>query len=1229
MFSSSETRRQYGFPGASLRGPFKVWRPPEARHGESDSDQQPHRTSYDNYRTGTSRASDKHRPSSRPTGYSSEGQSSSYSQSHSQSHSYKADLKNAPPVPALPSNYSRPSAAQNSSSSKPPSSYDSRPIGIKPLSSVKHKQAQFQESSSSSSSRASSQASLRYVSDSKVASVSTPPTSAEYSADARKSTFSPYLNASASYGTAERSTQSPTVPLNVRSPSVPSRPTVPAIPGARSSSTQLPQPGSSSPSVSQALSPKPAPSSYGSSYKSPERYATSKQATPDNSSVSSHEKALRTGTLYNQRDRSSKDKIVPSKLSSSTHPPSAAVTQSISSPRPQGTWTPSARPALMAAAHMRESSSSQSIANISVEPSIRSRESPAPADRLPKPEADEHEGFERLLEHATYDDDCDKRKKSQPGSRDFKVKVTSPAQPPPSAPQPTQSAQTSFTGHANESRRSVMPYETPPAPMIVPVFLPTTKEKRSSKDRERSSKSRSSSRKETLPSDTTVAISKASDPSERVTPSAPMTKIEAQPKANVESRATRVSDTLSPPPQSTQRYLTSPMPAQEPLHQVVKSDSQTLHRHSPSQLDSIVQAATTPAAQDKPLALVPVPSKTPTPAPRSNPEPEPRSPNSQALQPSSSNYTSTSHTAYASSTSGSSRTASFQSFQASLISTSTAQTSLSHSSISPNPPTSSLSLMAYNSHSKTQDDDHPDFETEKPLPVVSPTMSSATMARTTSSTRSPPQLPTSPNTQTKTQSNLTMVLSPPSVSQTVTPPSVPNPQSQFTSSSKTIPNVQSPPSSHLSPSGFSEYSKSVLSSPIPSTPSRSHAYQAAMVPISSLTRTLSSQDMAQEYEMHDEEVKPVTPAPIPPTTQSTRVMSPEPPVPKFDQYTGSKATPGEQYRLRPLYDPQAERERIITSPSTMILDRPVYGLSSASASAARLSPPSTSNVSKNTPSSGFTRDTPSPNAPTSRNTPSPLTASRKTPSPTNPSTSSSAPQALSSSAPSITSPISHRTGTSESVISPAARPSYLHSMSAPMSALSSSPDSDILQTPSSMTDSRFLGTSASTSTHTHTPTSTESRRKSNSFFNFFRSNKPSPKNYELWKPPATPSPTAPIPVASPTPVHPQPRREEARPRPPPLTPKVSKASDAVPVPGDGRKSPANPSRLRMPFKLFSKRPRTMSAASVECLDGADRLTRFVDQCRVICEKSHSWFTGHDAIASMAGSNIGDPRLEKQ
>lgn len=378
MFSSgsSEARRQYGFPGASLRGPFKVWRPPDARNGESDSDQQPPRNVQDSYRSGTSRASDKHRPPIRPTGYSSEGHSSSYSQSHS----YRADLKNAPPVPALPAPYSRPSVGQNISSSKPPSSYDARPIGIKPLSGVKPKQAQFQESSSSSSSRASSQASLRYVSDSRIASVSTPPTSAEYSAESRKSTFSPYSN-TVSRAT-ERTSQAPTASPNVPSPA--SR-TTNTAPSARVSSTQLSQPPSSSLDVSQAFSPKPVASSYSSSFKSPERNATSKQITPDNGSASSHEKPLRTGTLYNQRDRTSKDKLA---VPPSKQPQSGLMTQSSSSTRPQGTWTPSSRPALMASSYVRDSSSSQSTANISVEPSIRSREPPALVDQSRK--TDEH-----------------------------------------------------------------------------------------------------------------------------------------------------------------------------------------------------------------------------------------------------------------------------------------------------------------------------------------------------------------------------------------------------------------------------------------------------------------------------------------------------------------------------------------------------------------------------------------------------------------------------------------------------------------------------------------------------------------------------------------------------------------------------------------------------------------------------------------------------------------------
>jgi hypothetical protein len=139
----------------------------------------------------------------------------------------------------------------------------------------------------------------------------------------------------------------------------------------------------------------------------------------------------------------------------------------------------------------------------------------------------------------------------------------------------------------------------------------------------------------------------------------------------------------------------------------------------------------------------------------------------------------------------------------------------------------------------------------------------------------------------------------------------------------------------------------------------------------------------------------------------------------------------------------------------------------------------------------------------------------------------------------------------------------------PLSIASTLPDTDSLLTPSSLNSPRstiVLPQSQPVSTVTVPPVPSPEKDKAQrkgGFFNFLR---PKPTVYEIWTPPGH------IPKVK------QPSREE-QPKDPAPSPSKSKPSASAPIP-----RPKSP-KIFSPFKLFSKRHRTVSSASLDVLDG--------------------------------------------
>lgn len=144
----------------------------------------------------------------------------------------------------------------------------------------------------------------------------------------------------------------------------------------------------------------------------------------------------------------------------------------------------------------------------------------------------------------------------------------------------------------------------------------------------------------------------------------------------------------------------------------------------------------------------------------------------------------------------------------------------------------------------------------------------------------------------------------------------------------------------------------------------------------------------------------------------------------------------------------------------------------------------------------------------------------------------------------------------------------LHPIPPPLSISSTSPDTDSLLTPSSLNSPRstiVLPQSQPVSTVTALPAlpDQDKAQRKGGFFGFLR---PKPPVYEIWTPPGH-KPKE------------KERRRDKSPTDPSPSPTKSKPSSSPPIP-----RPKSP-KIFSPFKLFSKRHRTVSSASLDVLDG--------------------------------------------
>lgn len=209
---------------------------------------------------------------------------------------------------------------------------------------------------------------------------------------------------------------------------------------------------------------------------------------------------------------------------------------------------------------------------------------------------------------------------------------------------------------------------------------------------------------------------------------------------------------------------------------------------------------------------------------------------------------------------------------------------------------------------------------------------------------------------------------------------------------------------------------------------------------------------------------------------------------------------------------------------------------------------------------------------TSSQHPSPPSSALKPPPPSGTGTGSSTPSSTHTSDTNIVSlpphSISTRVPISGHPSTPAPVRPVLRPTPPPLSISSTSPDTDSLLTPSSLNSPRstlVLPQSQPVSTITAVPAPPPEKDKAQrkGFFNFLR---PKAPVYEIWTPPSRTSKE-------------QERRREELPKDPLPAPPKPKQSTSVPI-----ARPKSP-KIFSPFKLFAKRHRTVSSASLDVLDG--------------------------------------------